>query len=109
MEDVVQHIQSYEAALYDQSRLSENPEINCFKSDSKRNKTNKNEKMISLTRIKPIRKILVTGVEEILMALRCAPHLAQLGVRHAIFVEHQTITQVYVGKNPMTAMIAMIE
>ena len=49
------------------------------------------------------------SVEEIHMALRSAPHLAQLEVRHAIFVEHQTIIQVYVGKNLMKAMIAMIE
>ena len=63
--------------------------------------------MISLTRTNSIS--LAMDVEEISMALRSAPHLVQLGVRHAIFLVHQTITQMYVGKNPMTAMIAMIE
>ena len=36
LEDVVKHAQSYDAALYDQSKLSENPELNHFKSDYKR-------------------------------------------------------------------------
>ena len=36
MEDVVKHAKSYEATLYGQSKLSEYPEINRFKSDYKR-------------------------------------------------------------------------